>query len=76
MLFQVNFCKNSRCLLYLQRRPFSAITVILIKSSGHPRVTFVKARSSLKLGVSYISRFIVNIRSVSRLFPRVFLMYV
>ena len=49
--------------------------LFLIKFSGHSRVIFADARSSLKFWVSYIARFIVNIRSVSRLFPRVFLIY-
>ena len=71
-----SICKNSRCLLYLEyQRQFSVISVILIKFSGHPRVIFANARSSLKFWVSYVARFIVNIRCVSRLFPRVFLIY-
>ena len=45
------------------------------KFSGHPRVIFANARSSLKFWVSYLARFIVNFQSVSRLFPRVFLIY-
>ena len=40
--------------------PFSAISVILIKFSGHPRVISANARSSLKFSVSYNARFIVN----------------
>ena len=40
-----------------------------------PRVIFAIATSTLKFQVSYISRFIINIWSVSRLFPRVFLIY-
>ena len=52
--------------------PFSAI---LIKFSGHPRVMFANARSSLKFWVSYIARTIINILSVSRLFRGVFLMH-
>ena len=64
------------CIFNNKYRPFSAILVILIKFSSHPRVIFANARSSLKFGVSYIARFIiVNIWSVSRLFPRVFLTY-
>ena len=34
------------------------------KFSGHPRVIFADARSSLKFCVSFIARFIVNIQSV------------
>ena len=56
-------------------RPFSAISVILINFCAHPRVIFANARSSLKFRVSYIARFVVNIRSFSRLFPRVLLIY-
>ena len=40
-----------------------------------PEVIFAIATSSLKFQVSYISRFIINIWSVSRLFSRVFLIY-
>ena len=36
---------------------------------------FANARLSLNFRLSYIARFIVSIRSVSRLFPRVFLIY-
>ena len=46
---------------------------ISIKFSGHSKVVFANARSSLKFCVSHIARFIVHIWSVSRLFPRVFL---
>ena len=40
------------------------------KISGHPRAIFADARL-LKFCFSYIARTIANIRSVSRLFPRV-----
>ena len=43
----------------------------LDKTSGHSRVIFANARPSLKFCMSYIARTIANIRSVSRLFPRV-----
>ena len=39
---------------------FLAISVILTKFSGHPRVIFANARSSLKFWVLYIARFVVN----------------
>ena len=42
VLFHINFCKNS------VSRPILAISVILIKLSGHPRVIFADARSSIK----------------------------
>ena len=67
MLFHINFCKNSRCLLYILIT--WTISVISIKFSGHPRVTFANAGSLLKFWVSYIARFIVYIRSISRIFP-------
>ena len=40
---------------------------------GHPMVTLPMLDWSSNFWVSYVARFIVNFRSVSRLFPRVFL---
>ena len=47
--FDNNFCKNISTVSLITYRHFSAISVVLIKFSGHPRVIFADARSSLKL---------------------------
>ena len=50
---------------------FDHFDEIFRSSKGH----FFFTRSSLKFWMSYIARYIVNIRSISRLFPGVFLIY-
>ena len=62
MLFHINFLQktvDAYCIVINIQSIFGHFGHF-DKFSGHPRVIFANARSSLKFWVSYLARFIVN----------------